>query len=247
MPPAHTHTLAQTRACTIEIQIGLLTLFALARPLRCDVLCRLNEKELEINEIQLPLPFGTYAQQQPMAAVERIQRVALACALSQSPSSAFTAHTCACVRFVCAVLGSYICVCADFYHSLLIAADMTRRRARCFVFVCIALGRGERTNHWSTLTQPHTLARSLTLCSDCGLRFDTPGLCDYFALFRAAAVRFMLLLLLQQRSLLMVFCFCCQLLLLIVLLFSVCCCCPPYSHSHSGKQSRNFANKMKAL
>lgn len=133
--------------------------------MRCDVLCRLNEKELEINEIQLPLPFGTYAQQQPMAAVELIQRVALACALSQSPSRALIVYTCVCVRFVlCCVrfvflfvfVSSCICVCTDFYHSLLIAADMTRRRARCFVFVCNALGRGERTDHWSTLTHTQT-------------------------------------------------------------------------------------------
>lgn len=127
-------------------------MFALARPLRCDVLCRLNEKELEINEIQLPLPFGTYAQQQPMAAVERIQCVSLFCTLSQSPSRAFRAHTCVCVCalrlcragfvFLFVFVCSRICVCTDFYHSLLIAADMTRRRARCFVFVCIAFGEG---------------------------------------------------------------------------------------------------------
>lgn len=123
MPPTHTHTgthkhrHARARS---KFKLDCFTLFALARPLRCDVLCRLNEKELEINEIQLPLPFGTYAQQTANGSCgTHSTSVALACALSRSPSRAFRAHTCVCVcalRLCCAgFVFLFVCSCARVF------------------------------------------------------------------------------------------------------------------------------------
>lgn len=108
---------------------------------------------------------------QPMAAVERIQRVLLSLVLCLGHPHAHFVRTrvCVCVRFVCAVPGSCFCSCVRVLAYLCVYRFLPFVANCCwhdttsctmFSFCLHCFWGGEHT---------HTLARSLTLCSHCGL------------------------------------------------------------------------------